>query len=95
MEFVSFLQGHRLGTVNEARHETAVSPSSPIERETPQPVFDEHLTDDERAKIRADRAAAAEARLKKQGGGPKKKKSSIDAPLSGPNSQPTLRWTAG
>jgi hypothetical protein len=63
------------------------------------PVYDGKLTEEERAKIRADRAAAAEARLKKQGGttaSPSKKKAgSNSAPLKGPNSQPTMRWTAG
>lgn len=58
-------------------------------------VYDSNLTDEERAKIRADRAAAAEARLKKQGGLPKKPKKKSDAPLTGPNSQPVMRWTAG
>jgi len=62
----------------------------------PEPVLDKNLTEEERAKIRADRAAAAEARLKKQGGAPpKKKKTSSDAPLRGPNSKPTMTWTAG
>jgi len=61
----------------------------------PARAVDPDLTEDERAKIRADRAAAAEARLKKQGGPPKKAKTaSSDAPLRGPNSQPTMRWTA-
>jgi hypothetical protein len=57
-----------------------------------EPVVDKNLTEDERAKIRADRAAAAEARLKKQGGLPKKKKPTTSAPLTGPNSQPLMRW---
>jgi hypothetical protein len=60
--------------------------------DTPQPVVDKNLTDDERAKIRADRAAAAEARLKKQGGPPMKKKPTSSTPLTGPNSQPLMRW---
>ena len=47
-----------------------------------------------RAKIRADRAAAAEARLKKAGGPPKKPKKT-DTPLRGPNTQNTMRWTSG
>jgi hypothetical protein len=58
----------------------------------PQPVVDNNLTDDERTKIRADRAAAAEARLKKQGGLPKKKKAPSTTPLTGPNSKPLMRW---
>lgn len=60
----------------------------------PDPVYDSNLTDEQRAKIRADRAAAAEARLKKQAGGGKKKKTDAP-PLVGPNSQPTMRWNAG
>lgn len=64
--------------------------------DAPKPVYDKNLTDEEREKIRADRAAAAEQRLKKQGGKqPKKKKTNPDAPLVGPNSQPAMRWTAG
>jgi len=67
-----------------------------MQRDIPEPVLDQNMTDEERAKIRADRAAAAEARLKKHGGGaPKKKKVSSDAPLRGPNSKPTMTWTAG
>lgn len=62
------------------------------EDDIPEPVVDKNLTDDERAKIRADRAAAAEARLKKQGGPPKKKKAPSTAPLTGPNAQPLMRW---
>lgn len=60
----------------------------------PDPVYNPDLTDEERAKIRADRAAAAEARLKKQTGGKKPKKTSAP-PLVGPNSQPLMRWNAG
>lgn len=61
----------------------------------PEPVYDKNLTDAEREKIRADRAAAAEARLKKQGAGAKKKPAKSSAPLTGPNTQPAMRWTAG
>ena len=65
-------------------------------RGTPQPINDANLTEEERAKIRADRAAAAEARLQKQGGAVgKKKKPGNNTPLTGPNSQPAMRWTAG
>jgi hypothetical protein len=64
---------------------------------TPTVINDANLTEEERAKIRADRAAAAEARLQKQGGGAtaKKKKTGNNTPLTGPNSQPAMRWTAG
>ena len=61
----------------------------------PDPVYNPNLNDEQRAKIRADRAAAAEARLKKQAGGNKPKKKTDAPPLVGPNSQPTMRWNAG
>jgi hypothetical protein len=53
------------------------------------------LTSAEREQQRAERVAAAEARLKKQGGKPKKKKENKDAPLTGPNSKPLMTWSAG
>ena len=62
--------------------------------EVPDPVYNPNLDNEQRAKIRADRAAAAEARLKKQAGGKKPKKTDAP-PLVGPNSQPTMRWNAG
>ena len=65
---------------------------------TPQLIIDANLTEEERATIRADRAAAAEARLQKQGGGAtskKEKKTANSTPLIGPYSQPAMRWTAG
>jgi hypothetical protein len=62
------------------------------EDDTPEPVYDKNMTDEERAKIRADRAAAAEARLKLKAAKPKKKKNS--APLTGPNTEPLMRWTS-
>lgn len=61
----------------------------------PDPVYNPNLDDEQRAKVRADRAAAAEARLKKKTGGKKPKKATNSAPLVGPNSQPTMRWTSG
>jgi hypothetical protein len=63
--------------------------------EIPEPICDPTLTDEERNKIRADRAAAAEARAKKQGGTPKKKKATNNKPLVGPNSKNLMTWTAG
>jgi hypothetical protein len=84
-------QGQRLGTADEPRYNDAPM-AMKREDDTPQPVIDKNLTDDERAKIRADRAAAAEARLKKQGGLPKKKKPPSSTPLTGPNSAPLMRW---
>jgi hypothetical protein len=65
--------------------------------DVPAPIFDDNLTNDEREKIRAERAAAAEARLQKLGGGTSKrpKKPSNDEPLRGPNSKPLMTWTTG
>jgi len=62
--------------------------------DVPDPVYNPNLDDAERAKIRADRAAAAEARLKKNSGGKKPKKTTAP-PLTGPNSKPLMQWTAG
>jgi hypothetical protein len=79
-----------------------VRSSSPVRQDKIEggsgPACEANLSE-ERAKIRSDRATAAETRLKKQGGirTPYKKKSSSDSsPLIGPNSwQPTMRWTPG
>lgn len=62
----------------------------------PEPVINPNLSDAQRETIRADRAAAAEARMKKQGLNPKQKKkpSATGAPLRGPNSEPLMRWNA-
>mmetsp|Transcript_2950 Transcript_2950/g.3958 ORF Transcript_2950/g.3958 Transcript_2950/m.3958 type:complete len:124 (-) Transcript_2950:1127-1498(-) len=95
-------EGHRLGTVDETHFQSSPTTANNIDREdkpnitAPAPVVvDSNMTEEERAKVRADRAAAAEARLKKQGGVVKqKKKPSNNEPLRGPNSQPTMRWTS-
>lgn len=90
-------QGRRLGTSSEpykdskpqARREddsAAIAPSEPL--------FESHLTEEELEQKRAERAAAAEARLKKQGGLPAKKKAK-DKELVGPNSKPLMTWTVG
>mmetsp|Transcript_25308 Transcript_25308/g.51619 ORF Transcript_25308/g.51619 Transcript_25308/m.51619 type:complete len:112 (-) Transcript_25308:139-474(-) len=94
--------GHRLGTADEAAFGGGAAPAGmPIKRDedVPKPMFDSNLGDDDRARIRAERAAAADARFKKQGGTTKQKKKKSSAskenkPLVGPNSQPTMRWTA-
>lgn len=52
------------------------------------------MSDSDRERQREARLAAAEQRLKKQGGLPKKEKKST-APLTGPNSEPLMRWQAG
>ena len=51
------------------------------------------MTDEEREKIRAERAAAAEKRAKATGGQQKKKKK-VDRSesLRGPNSRNTMNW---
>ena len=93
------VQGHRLGTANlpsPANYSASGAPATnQRDDNVPEPLIDKNLTEEERAKIRADRAAAAEARLKKQGGAPGKRKTSSNAPLRGPNSKPTMTWTAG
>lgn len=91
-------QGQRLGTADEAKYrDNDVSSnhnSKKHDDDLPAAAVDPNLTAEEREKIRRDRAAAAEARLKKQGGAPKKKKATpSDAPLVGPNSKPTMTWT--
>ncbi|KAL7578243.1 hypothetical protein ACA910_012663 [Epithemia clementina (nom. ined.)] len=95
-------EGHRLGSVNEAKASGGAGQGGyrdEVNTDTAPPAaLDPNLTDDERAKIRADRAAAAEARLRKQGGTTTKTKKPTPndkAPLTGPNSTPLMRWTAG
>jgi hypothetical protein len=89
------MQGFRLGTHEEVQY-TAPSPNDMHHEESlPKPIHNPELTDEEREQLRADRAAAAEARLKKQGGKTKKKKKSNGGELVGPNSKPAMRWTAG
>lgn len=62
----------------------------------PEPIHDPNLTDDQRAKQREARLAAAEARQKALGGGATKRpKATNAAPLRGPNSQPLMKWSAG
>lgn len=91
-------EGHRLGTASEAREARSAAAAAAEGRaeQIHEPYTDERLTDDERAKLREERLAAAEARMTKEEKkqmAQKKKKS--DAPLRGPNSQNTMRWTAG
>ena len=62
----------------------------------PAPTYDPNLNAQERAELRAARAAAAEQRMKQAGiSQPKKKpKPSSSEPLRGPNSQNMMRWTS-
>ena len=90
------LQGQRLGTGNEPKPVSPPGLSSMQRDETPAPTIDKNMTEEEREKIRAERVAAAEARIKRQGGNPKpKKKDTSGQPLRGPNTQNTMTWTAG
>lgn len=95
----TLLQGRKLGTIHDP------SPSSyqnmpPKGEALPAPIVDTNLTEEERLRIRAERAAAAEARLKKIGNDKKNKstagkRNNNSSPLRGPNSEPLMRWTAG
>ena len=88
--------GQRLGTADEERGRRAAAAAE--KRFTDQPVYtDANLTDEERAKIRAERLSSVEARMTKQEkqAMKQKKKPTNDDPLRGPNSQNTMRWTAG
>jgi hypothetical protein len=92
--------GHRLGTADEERDTRAALSAAAEKRYNDQPTepyTDAHLTDEERAKIREERLAAAEARMTKQEkqAMKQKKKTTSGEPLRGPNSQNTMRWTAG
>lgn len=92
-------EGHRLGTAAEdqdARNARAAAAAERRAEPIHEPYTDATLNDDERARLREQRLAAAEARMtreEKKQMNQKKKKS--DAPLRGPNSQNTMRWTAG
>ena len=91
-------EGHRLGTATEDADARTARALAAEQREIAahEPYTDSKLTDEERAKLREERLAAAEARMTKEEKrqmGQKKKKS--DAPLRGPNSQNKMRWTAG
>ena len=92
-------KGHRLGTASDIANRTHNrDDNSTNKHDIPKPIIDENLTDADREKIRADRAAAAEARLKKQGLPVKPKKTppvDANAPLRGPTSKPTMTWSLG
>ncbi len=83
-------QGHRLGSGGEQRSYQNPQPTV----EVPKPITDPNLSQADRDRIRAERAAAAEARIKAQGGQVGKKKPKKDnVPLRGPNSEPLMRWS--
>ena len=89
--------GHRLGSAGEEGQPLSTSSTrNPKEEKDHAPRIDPKLTDAERETQRTQRLAAAEARLKaSQGKTSNKKKSTDTKPLRGPNSQNTMRWTAG
>jgi hypothetical protein len=70
-----------------------------VRNDLPEPAYDPNLTPDEREKIRLERAAAAEARIKKMGYATtpttKPKSKHPNEPLRGPNSKPLMTWTTG
>jgi len=88
--------GHRLGSADEHRATSPSIAATNRESDLPEPIINPNLTDAEREKLRSERAAAAEARMKKQGLNPKQKKkpSTKGEPLRGPNSEPLMRWNA-
>lgn len=95
-------EGHRLGTSDDVPLTQQPSPDTMNRHQNdptiPEPAYDANMTEEQRRQQRADRAAAAEKRLKSQGGGTtttKKKKDTSNQPLRGPNSKPTMTWTAG
>ena len=89
-------KGRRLGSAADSGNYTSGSRGAtqkPYE-DYPKPVVNKNLTDSDRDQIRAERAAAAEARAKKNqiGGTGKKKNNSSSEPLRGPNSRNTMTW---
>jgi len=90
-------QGRRLGSSDERGYGSNESPKSTptqTQNDTPHPIIDTNIDDNERQQIRDERIAAAEARAKKQGMGTKKKKKYSDNPLVGKGTEPLMRWTA-
>mmetsp|Transcript_35246 Transcript_35246/g.85295 ORF Transcript_35246/g.85295 Transcript_35246/m.85295 type:complete len:129 (+) Transcript_35246:148-534(+) len=93
--------GHRLGAAHEeeerAKAEAEARMVNKNQPDVPEPRVDPSLSDSARDRQREERLKAAEERQNKLGGGTqtkKKKKDTTDEPLRGPNSQPTMRWTA-
>mmetsp|Transcript_10249 Transcript_10249/g.15002 ORF Transcript_10249/g.15002 Transcript_10249/m.15002 type:complete len:109 (-) Transcript_10249:145-471(-) len=94
-------EGNRLGfeTDNKAHTKTSSGYKGATEKyhDSPpaEPTHNPNLTNEEREDIRAQRAAAAEARLKKNQifkGDGKKKKVDPSEPLRGPNSKNLMNW---
>eukprot|EP00980_Cylindrotheca_fusiformis_P014204 scaffold3736_cov103-Cylindrotheca_fusiformis.AAC.6 len=89
--------GHRLGAANEVSTNVSNGPGGKkYQDDVPKPRSDPNLSDEDRARQRAERIAAAEARQSKNKVTVSMaKKSKSDTPLTGPNSKPLMRWTAG
>lgn len=94
-------EGHRLGTADEERDARAAGALAAEARlggaNDLEPYTDDRLSDEDRARLREERLAAVEGRLTKEDkkAMKQKKKPKSDEPLRGPNSQSTMRWTAG
>mmetsp|Transcript_28111 Transcript_28111/g.34721 ORF Transcript_28111/g.34721 Transcript_28111/m.34721 type:complete len:96 (-) Transcript_28111:468-755(-) len=86
----SYEEGIRPGTVNKGR----ISTNHKKEEEIHQPYIDKNIDDTTRERLRAEREAAALARMKKnQIGKVTKKKTSSSSPLRGPNTKNIMTWT--
>jgi len=96
-------EGQRLGSASENSQKNAPRPQQTVRRDEdiPRPIVNRNLTEEDKQRIREERAAAAEARAKKnqigKGATKKKKKNttSTASPLRGPNTQNTMTWTVG
>ncbi|GMH64581.1 hypothetical protein TL16_g09679 [Triparma laevis f. inornata] len=85
-------QGHALGSTNTPSSSYGTGGRAP--ERLPDPIVNPNLAQSDRDRIRAERAAAAEQRLKNAGGEVKKKKKKKDTgDLRGPNSEPLMRWS--
>jgi hypothetical protein len=74
--------------------EVSGAPVTPPSQQVTGPLRDANLSDEKRAQLRVDRAAAAEARFKKQQCcGLKKKRKTSAAPLVSPHSSKRMRWS--
>ena len=90
-------KGHVLGSAgDEPRASRAPGVASMDRNDVAPPTYNDNISPDEREQQRRERAAAAEKRAKQMGGTAKpKKKDTSGQPLRGPNTQNTMRWTAG
>ncbi|GMH76629.1 hypothetical protein TrVE_jg5787 [Triparma verrucosa] len=85
-------KGHALGTTDAPSSSYGTGGRAP--ERLPDPIVNPNLDQSDRDRIRAERAAAAEKRLKDAGGDVKKKKKKKDtSPLRNPNAEPLMRWS--